>query len=160
MAANCLVAVAIAALSGYQRQWGLVFASCFAAALADTLATEFGSLYGKRPRSPLSGTPLPVGAPGAVSGPGLVAAVLGAAAIGLLGAATGLLSAAAVWIVAVAGFGGALAESVANDLGRRFGFRLDHEFANGLNTFVGALVAVEIAASLAKGSLYLPVEGG
>jgi uncharacterized protein (TIGR00297 family) len=150
VAANCLVAAAIAALSGYQRQWGLVFASCFAAALADTLATEFGSLYGKRPRSPLSGTPLPVGAAGAVSGPGLAAAALGAAAIGGVGAATGLLPPAAVGIVAVAGFTGA-GGGVANDLGRRFGFRLDHELANGLNTFVGALVAVRSPRAWRRG---------
>jgi uncharacterized protein (TIGR00297 family) len=160
VAANCLVAALVAALAPYQTRWGLVFSSCFAAALADTLGTEFGSLYGKRAFSPISGASVAVGTPGAVSWPGLAAAAAGAAGIGLLGAGTGLLPLADAWIVAVAGFVGALAESVANDLGRRRGFRLDHEFANAANTFVGALVAVEIAASLAKGSLYLPVEGG
>jgi uncharacterized protein (TIGR00297 family) len=160
VAANCLVAALVALLSGFQAQWGLVFASCFAAALADTLGTEFGSLYGRRAYSPLTGKTLPVGTPGAVSVPGLAAAAAGAALIGVAGASTGLHPWSAVGIVAAAGFAGALAESAANDLGRRFGFHLDHEFANAMNTFVGALISVEIAASLAKGSLYLPVEGG
>ena len=79
--------------------------------------------------------------------------------IGAAGWLTGLVSPAAAGIAAVAGFAGALAESVANDLGRRFAFRLNHEFAHALNTLVGAAVAIEIWASLAKGSLYLPVEG-
>jgi uncharacterized protein (TIGR00297 family) len=160
VAANCLIAALVAALARYQTQWGLVFTSCFAAALADTLGTEFGSLYGRRAFSPTSGASVPVGTPGAVSWPGLAAAAAGAAGIALVGAGTGLLPLSDAGIVVTAGFAGALAESVANDLGRRFGFRLDHEFANAANTFVGALIAVEIVASLAKGSLYLPVEGG
>ena len=159
VAANCLLGTLIAVLSPFQAKWGIAFAACFAAALADTLATEFGSLYGKRAFSPVGGRALPVGTPGAVSSPGLLAAAAGATLIGLAGAATGLIPAAAVWVVGVAGFCGALAESVANDLGRRFGYGLDHEFANALNTFVGAIVAVEIVASLAKGSIYIPVEG-
>jgi len=160
VAANCLVAAAIALLSRFQAAWGIVFAACFAAALADTLGTEFGSLYGRRAFSPLTGSPLSVGTPGAVSWPGLGASLLGAILVGAAGAWAGLFAPAALWIVAAAGVLGALAESAANDLGRRFGFRIDHEFANALNTFVGALLAVEIAASLAKGSLYLPLEGG
>jgi uncharacterized protein (TIGR00297 family) len=160
VAANCLVATAVALLARFQTGWGLVFSACFAAALADTLGTEFGSLYGRRAFSPLSADSLPVGTPGAVSWPGLGASLLGAVLVGGAGAWTGLFPPSALWIVAAAGFLGALAESAANDLGRRFGFRIDHEFANALNTFVGALVAVEIAASLAKGSLYLPIEGG
>jgi uncharacterized membrane protein len=99
-----------------------------------------------------------VGSSGAVSWPGLGAGLFGATLIALVAAVTGLVYPADAWIVVAAGFSGSLAESVAHDLGRRFAFRLDHEFANAFNTFVGALVAIEIAASLAKGSLYFPVE--
>jgi uncharacterized protein (TIGR00297 family) len=157
--ANCLVGTLIAALSLFRARWGLAFTACFAAALADTLATEFGSLYGRHAFSPIGGARLPVGTPGAVSWPGLLAALAGAALVGEAGSLAGLVPAATLWIVAAAGFCGALAESIANDLGRRFGFRLDHEFANALNTFVGAAVAIEIWSSVTKGSLYLPVEG-
>ncbi len=69
------------------------------------------------------------------------------------------MPAAGVWVVAAAGFLGALGESAANDLGRRLGFELDHEFANAMNTFAGAAIAAEIWLSLAKGGLYLPLEG-
>ena len=156
--ANCLLATLVAWLSPYQARWGIVFAACFAAALADTLGTELGSLYGNRPFSPTGGASVSVGSPGAVSWQGLGAAFFGAALIALAAAVTGLVYPADAWIVVAAGFSGSLAESVAHDLGRRFSFRLDHEFANAFNTFVGALVAIEIAASLAKGSLYFPVE--
>jgi uncharacterized protein (TIGR00297 family) len=157
VAANCLVGVLAALLSPFQAAWGHVFAAAFAAALADTLGTEFGSLYGRRAFSPLGGS-LPVGTPGAVSWAGLGASAAGAALIAVVASVVGLVGPGAAWIAAVAGFVGALAESVANDLGRRFSFRLDHEFANALNTFIGAVVALEIAASLAKGSLCIPVE--
>ncbi len=156
--ANCLLATLIALLSSFRASWGIAFAACFAAALADTLGTEFGSLYGKRAFSPVGGGPKPVGAPGAVSWPGLAASAAGAALVAAMAWLTGLIAWQAAWVVAAAGFAGALAESVAADLGRRLGFRLDHEFANALNTFVGAAVAAELWLSLAKGSLYIPVE--
>jgi uncharacterized protein (TIGR00297 family) len=158
VAANCLLATLIAWLSPFQARWGIVFAACFAAALADTLGTEFGSLYGDRAFSPTGGGRLDVGFPGAVSWQGLGAAFFGAALIALASAVAGVVYPSDAWIVVAAGFSGALAESVAQDFGRRFSFRLDHEFANAFNTFVGAVVAVEIAASLSKGSLYFPLE--
>src|SRR5262249_26259137 len=139
--ANCLVATLIALVSPFQQRWGIAFAACFAAALADTLGTEFGSLYGRRAFSPLGAGAPPVGTPGAVSRPGLAAAAGGAALVGGVGRFVGLVPPAAVWVVAAAGFLGALAESAANDLGRRLDFRLDHEFANAMNTFAGAAIA-------------------
>jgi len=88
-----------------------------------------------------------------------VAAAGGAALIAVVGRLAGLVPAAGIWVVVAAGFLGALAESAANDLGRRFGFKLDHEFANAMNTFAGAAIAAEIWLSLAKSGLYLPLEG-
>ena len=46
------------------------------------------------------------------------------------------------------------------DLGRRLGFRLDHEFANAFNTFAGGLIALEIALSVEMGSVWWPVQPG
>jgi len=157
--ANCSLAAAIALLAGFRAEWGIAFAACFAAALADTLGTEFGSLYGKRAFSPLGGEALPVGTPGAVSWAGLLAALAGAALIAGAARAAGLLPSAAVWIVAAGGFVGAIAESLAADLGRRFGFRLDHEFANAMNTFVGACAALELWLTFEHGALFVPVAG-
>lgn len=136
----------------------IAFVAALAAALADTLATEIGSLYGKRPRSPLTWRRLEVGTPGAVSLPGTVAALAGAASIGAAAALLGLVSVSAVAVVALAGLFGTFAESALTAASRARGVRLDHEFANAFNTFAGAMIALEIVLSIEKGSLYLPIE--
>jgi uncharacterized protein (TIGR00297 family) len=137
----------------------VAFVAALAAALADTLGTEIGGLYGSHPFSLWRLRRLPVGAPGAVSAPGSGAGLLGAAVIGSVGYLAGLIPAPAIGIVAVAGLAGSLAESVAHDLGQARGLRLDHDFANAFNTLVGALVALEIALSIEVGALFLPVAG-
>jgi uncharacterized protein (TIGR00297 family) len=137
----------------------VAFVAALAAALADTLGTEIGGLYGRSPFSPLTLRRLAVGSAGAVSAPGVFAGVLGAALIGVVGVLAGLLPAPAIAVVAAAGIAGSLAESLVLDLGRQRGLRLDHEFANALNTLVGALVAVEILLSMEGHGFFLPVVG-
>jgi uncharacterized protein (TIGR00297 family) len=140
--ANCLVPAALLLLG--VRAVG--FVASFAAALADTLGTEFGTLFGRRAVSPITFRAVPAGTPGAVSLPGTAASAAGAAAIALAGAAMGLIPAGLAAAAAVGGFLGALAESVVAALGRRFFFRLDHEFANAFNTFAGAMIALRLSA--------------
>jgi uncharacterized protein (TIGR00297 family) len=123
----------------------VAFVAAFGAALADTLGTEVGTLYGRRAFSPLTFQSLSPGTPGAVSVAGTAAAFVGAAAIAAAGFLLGLLPAAVVWVAGLAAFLGAMSESGLNDFGRRAGFGLDHEFANALNTFIGAMVALRIA---------------
>jgi uncharacterized membrane protein len=101
-------------------------------------------------------TERPAGAPGAVSGPGTLAGLAGAALLGAAAALLGLLPASRIWVVALAGLLGSLAESALFDLGARRGFDPDHEFANAFNTFVGAAAALEIALSLDARRLYIP----
>jgi uncharacterized protein (TIGR00297 family) len=127
----------------------LAFVAAFGAALADTLGTEIGTLYGRRAFSPLTLRALPAGSPGAISWAGTAASIAGAALIAVAGWKLALVSGPLVWTVAAAGFLGALSESVLNRLGRRFGYRLDHGFANALNTFVGGAVALRLSAGLA-----------
>ena len=129
-------------------------------ALADTLGTEVGTLFGRSPRSPLSFRRLEPGTPGAVSRAGTAAAFAGAAVIALSAWLFGWAPRGVVLAVLAGGFLGALAESVLADLGRRFGFRPDHEFANAFNTFAGGLIALEIVLSLEKGGIYWPVAAG
>ncbi|HEY7575871.1 MAG TPA: DUF92 domain-containing protein [Thermoanaerobaculia bacterium] len=135
--ANCGVPAAILIF------WPIpvLYVSAFAAALADTLGTEFGTLLGKRPFSPLSLRPLPAGTPGAVSWAGTAAGLAGATLIGILAAAIHWILPTDVVLVAFAGAAGSWLESAVVDLGRRRDFRLDHEFANAFNTFAGAVVA-------------------
>ncbi|HEY6066064.1 MAG TPA: DUF92 domain-containing protein [Thermoanaerobaculia bacterium] len=141
VAANCIVPVALLVLGTPAA----AFAGALAAALADTLATEVGSLYGRDPRSPLTFDPLPRGTPGAVSLSGTGAALAGACAIALFAWIFGWISRTAVLAVIAGGFLGALAESVFADVRRRTGGRLDHEFQNAFNTFAGALIALGLA---------------
>jgi uncharacterized protein (TIGR00297 family) len=118
----------------------VLYASALAAALADTLGTEFGTLFGKRSFSPWSFRSLPPGTPGAVSSAGTAAGFLGATLIGLVGFVLNWILAVDVLLVGFAGAAGSYLESAFVDLGRRRGFRLDHEFANAFNTFAGALI--------------------
>lgn len=139
--ANCLVPAAMLLLG----LPAVAFVAAFGAALADTLGTEVGTLYGRRAFSPLTFQPLLTGTPGAVSVPGTAAALVGAAVVALAGFLLGLVPAAVIWVAGLAAFLGAMSESWLNDAGRRGGFGLDHEFANALNTFIGAMVALRIA---------------
>ncbi len=154
--ANCLVPIAFLVLGAPAA----AFAGALAAALADTLGTEVGSLFGKSPRSPLSGERVPPGTPGAVSRSGTAAALAGACTLAVLAWVVGWLPLTAVLAVLAGGFLGALAESVLKDLGRRTGFRLDHEFANAFNTLAGGLIALEIALWIERGAVYWPVQAG
>jgi uncharacterized protein (TIGR00297 family) len=156
VAANCLVPVAFLALGAPAA----AFAGALAAALADTLGTEVGTLFGRNPRSPLSFEAVEPGTPGAVSRAGTVAALAGACGVALAAWVFGWLPRGAVLAVLTGGFLGALSESVLVDLGRRVGFRPDHEFANAFNTFAGGLIALEIALSLDQGGIYWPVQAG
>ncbi|HSS44594.1 MAG TPA: DUF92 domain-containing protein [Thermoanaerobaculia bacterium] len=153
--ANCAVPVALLILGA----WPIAFVAAFAAALADTLGTEFGGLYGRRAFSPLGWNAVPVGTRGAISWSGTLAGLLGAAALGVIAALVGWMPWSLLAVVVAAGLLGSLTESALNDLGRRRGFWLDHDFANALNTFVGAMIALEIAFSLDSGYLYVPVGG-
>jgi uncharacterized protein (TIGR00297 family) len=161
--ANCGVAASILLLAAPVRgalplAVFAAVAGAFAAALADTLGTEVGSLAGRRPVSLVSFAAVPPGTPGAVSWPGTAAGAAGALLIGLAAWTFGLVPLHLVPAIGIAGVAGSFTESLLADLGARRGFRLDHDFSNALNTFVGAAVAAEVALSLAKGSLYVPFE--
>lgn len=79
-------------------QWMLV--TSLSAAAADTWATSVGERSGREPRGLLTGSRVPVGTSGAVSGPGSVGALAGAAMVAvtawLLGGGQGLALAAVV----------------------------------------------------------------
>jgi uncharacterized protein (TIGR00297 family) len=137
----------------------VAFVAALAAALADTLGTEIGGLYGRRPFSIARWTRLPVGTAGAVSAPGIAAGAVGAALLGAAAFLLGLLPASAIPVVTVAGLAGSLAESLVLDLACSRGGRLDHDFANAFNTLAGALVSLEIVLSLETRALFLPVAG-
>jgi uncharacterized protein (TIGR00297 family) len=101
--------------------WLAAFATSFAAANADTWASEIGVLYRKLPRSILTWKELPTGASGGVTTLGFLASAAGAAFIGLLFAASyaGLSDVRMDWglVVLIATLGGLLGSIVDSVLG-------------------------------------------
>ena len=97
--------------------WG--FLGAFAAAAADTWATELGVLSPRRPRSLRTGRNVPHGTSGAVSGVGMVAALVGAVTVVAGAAWTGAFG--TEWrvplsVLTACGGGGALVDSLAGAL--------------------------------------------
>jgi uncharacterized protein (TIGR00297 family) len=83
------VAAFAAAWAGSQVPWVAIGAGALAASAADSWATEVGVLSTRAPRSILTGKAVPAGTSGGVSVSGTLAAVAGAAMVGLCAFALG-----------------------------------------------------------------------
>ncbi|MBV8371117.1 MAG: DUF92 domain-containing protein [Candidatus Eremiobacteraeota bacterium] len=84
--ANGSVATACAVAFAFTHdvRWALAFCGAYAAATADTWATEIGTLARRTPRSILTLRPVPTGLSGGITLPGTLAEVAGAGWIGLI----------------------------------------------------------------------------
>lgn len=142
VAAACAV---FAALTSYPVLFAVAFAAAFATAAADTASSEIGQLIGRRTFLITTLRPVPRGTEGAVSLEGTLAGIAAAVAVGALGAAVELYPWACVLPVAGAAFIGTTFESVVGATleQRRL---LDNEALNFLNTLVGALAGIALAA--------------
>lgn len=100
---------AIFALDGHPG-WQAAFCGAFAAATADTWATEIGTLARGTPRSILTGKPVPAGLSGGITFAGSAAQIAGAVAIAAVAHAAHASSAFAA--IAAGGIAGSLADSV------------------------------------------------
>jgi uncharacterized protein (TIGR00297 family) len=108
--ANGGIAAACALLALFvEPRYGVAFAGAFAAATADTWATEIGTLYGGRPRSILTGRPVAAGLSGGITFAGTAAEVAGAL---FIGAVSLVIDRHALWPVVAGGIAGALLDSV------------------------------------------------
>ena len=112
------IAALLYGLTG-ESLWLAAFATSFAAANADTWASEIGVLYRRLPRSILTGKELPAGASGGVTPLGFLASALGAAFIGVLFAASyaSIADARIEWglialIASLGGFAGSVLDSL------------------------------------------------
>ena len=141
-----LLVVAVQVLiSGAHCQLGLgwLVVAILAAATADTWATEIGGLWGKRAFTLWPVREAAPGTPGAVSIPGLIGSLLGAAFISLLAAPLGLLGPSGLAVAAtctLAAFVAAVVESLLPRLG-------DASHA-GRNLVVTVLAALLVYAAL------------
>jgi uncharacterized protein (TIGR00297 family) len=97
----------------HDARWAIAFAGAYAAATADTWATELGTLYGRSPRSIVSFKPIATGMSGGVTLIGTGAEIAGALWIGVfapLGVA--VVAPLAIAVVPLAGIAGATADSL------------------------------------------------
>ncbi|HEY0615909.1 MAG TPA: DUF92 domain-containing protein [Candidatus Elarobacter sp.] len=83
VATACAVAWAVT----HDPRWACAFAGAYAAAAADTAATEIGTLARHRPRSILTLRPVETGLSGAISLPGTLAEIVAAVWLGIAGLA-------------------------------------------------------------------------
>lgn len=90
----------------------LMGAASLAAAGADTLATETGTLWRGQPLSLRTFSRTTTGASGAVSLPGTLGMVVGAFLLAWGAAGTGLIAVSALWPVALAAIAGAVADTL------------------------------------------------
>ena len=121
-----------------QRTLVLVYVSALAGAFADTAATELGPVLGGRVLGlrRFRVVALTHGAPGGVSGAGLLAGSASALLTAITALGVGLLPATAAWMAAGAGFLASVLESVL--AGTALGDRVGHF---GRNMFVSAASA-------------------
>ncbi|MDB5093233.1 MAG: hypothetical protein JWO85_1334 [Candidatus Eremiobacteraeota bacterium] len=80
VATACAVAWALT----HDVRWASAFSGAYAAATADTWATEIGTLARKQPRSILTLRPIPTGLSGGITLPGTLAEIAGAVWIGII----------------------------------------------------------------------------
>ena len=121
----------------------IAYAAAVATAAADTCSSEIGKAYGKRTFLITTFRPVPAGTEGAVSVEGTLGGLFGAAFIASLGVLTGLFHAEGALVVTLAGFLGALAESLIGTVAEKRGW-LDNHGLNALNTAIGAAIATLI----------------
>ena len=106
VATACAVGWAFA----HDPRWAFAFAGAYAAATADTWATEIGTLARRQPRSILTLRPVATGLSGGITFPGTLAEIAGALWIGVAGIAA--IGPAYLLAIPVGGIVGATLDSI------------------------------------------------
>lgn len=123
----------------HKTLFALLIAGAFSSAMADTLSSELGSVYGKKFYNISKFRKDKNGLDGVVSLEGTLIGVFGSALIAALYCAGFGWNNSFFWIVVVAGTVGNLADSVLGALFERKGI-IGNDTVNFLNTLIGALV--------------------
>jgi uncharacterized protein (TIGR00297 family) len=113
------------------------FVGCFAAALSDTLSSEFGQVAGQQPVLITTGEPVPIGTDGGITLGGSLVGALGAVLMALMGRFLHLVPVRATLPVLLAGLAGNLVDSALGATLQRRG-ALDNDQVNFINTLCGA----------------------
>jgi uncharacterized protein (TIGR00297 family) len=120
----------------------LGYVASFSTKLADTTASEVGKAFGKTTYSIVTFKPVARGTEGAVSLEGTMAGIVAAAAMALLGWGIGAIALPGVFYCILAAF---IATNIESLIGATVQSRfqwLTNEVVNGINTAIGALVAI------------------
>lgn len=123
------------------------FVASLATKLADTFASEVGKAYGKTTYLITTLRRVPPGTEGAVSAEGTAAGVVGSVILGGVGICAGMVPMHALLPIALAAF---IANNVESLIGATAQGKvpwLTNEVVNFVNTLVGAIFAVALAAT-------------
>jgi uncharacterized protein (TIGR00297 family) len=134
-------------IDGMTLWLALAYAGAFAAALADTCASELGPLHGKKAILLWTVEPVPHGTPGAVSTTGTIFGVMGAIMVGLLAVMLGLVREKAIIYLMLSSFIASGMESFLRSRWPDENF-LAKQSPNIVVTLTGALGAVVLALAL------------
>lgn len=122
---------------GVAEAWHWAFVGAFAAALSDTLSSEFGQLAGKPPRLITSGAVVSPGTDGGITLAGTLMGILGASLLSLVARVLGVTPVRATLPLLLAGLGGNVIDSLLGATLQRRGL-LNNEGVNFINTVGGA----------------------
>ncbi len=127
--------------------------AALATAVFDTVSSEIGQVYGRRPFLVTTLRPVPAGTEGAVSVEGTLAGLAASAVLALAALALGLMGGlgwAGSAVVVAAAFTGGMVESYlgASPLFSQAAAAVDNEALNFANTLVGALTALALGTVL------------
>lgn len=142
-----LIMAIMALLTDMPEIFKIAFVAAFATATFDTISSELGQIYGKRPILITTMKSVPVGTDGAISVEGTILGMLSAALIGAEASLLHIISPSAIIIVVIAAFMGTTIESV---LGATIERRkwMSNEVVNFINISTGAGVAMLMAKIL------------
>jgi uncharacterized protein (TIGR00297 family) len=147
---SALVAAALALLTPWAGPWAtlvlLGFAASLGAKLADTFGSEIGKRWGRHTVLITTLRPVPRGTEGAISLEGTAASAGGSALMAAVMAGLGVIETPRAWaLVTGVGLAATLLESLIGATAQQRLRWLSNELVNGLQTLVGALLAMGLA---------------
>jgi len=130
--------------------WLLAYVASLSTKLADTTASEIGKAYGKSTFLITTLKPVDAGTEGAVSLEGTIAGIIGSLLMAMIGLAVGLLT--SPWDLLWCAIAAFIATNIESLIGATLQEKYDwltNELVNGINTTIGAAIAVLIVTALA-----------
>jgi uncharacterized protein (TIGR00297 family) len=140
--ANLGIAALVVAVAG--KAWPVLALAALAEAAGDTSSSEIGMAFPGKTLLVTNFKSVPAGTDGGMSLFGTIAALLGAASVGMVAVATGLVPANQLATIILAGFFGTVIDSLLGAIFERRGL-LDNDLVNLLSTAAAAGMAWVVA---------------